>query len=128
MSCTQKAAQRRKKHAGRVRRLFYLSASVADPGVDCASKAASLLHGRPDSGYVVEQPPQLEAAEITRDWQARLGAIDFLRASARGYLSDSLLGTRVQPHNGVVQWLSCHTIPDDCRFTLKKMENNTHTG
>jgi hypothetical protein len=75
----------------------------------------SLLHFRD----MVEQPPKLDASEISREWQAGLVSqgIDSVFGLAREF-AHGAGRAGVGPDDDIVECLSGAFVPDDGRFTL----------
>ena len=88
-----------------------------DPAVDRAEQEVARFGLLSSAGNVVEQPANLGAGEVGRQRQPHSGAEAVLAAVARKF-GDERVGSRVLPHDGVVDRLPGSAIPHDRRLAL----------
>ncbi len=88
-----------------------------EPRVDRSEEGVAGLGFLSGARHVVEQPSQLQSAEVARERQARAGAKTVLAAVAR-IGCDKLVGPGVLPYEGIVERRAGCAVPEDRRFAL----------
>src|SRR5437879_3426543 len=88
-----------------------------DEGIDIAEQKVARVGARARAGDVVQNPADLERAEIGRQGQASLGA-EAVSAAVAGQFRYRLRGARVLPDQGVVDGRATVPVPDDGGLAL----------
>ncbi len=87
------------------------------PGIDRAEQQIALFRTQPRVGDVVQQPAQLQRAEIAGQRQAGLGTETVLAAVSR-VIRHQGIGSRILPDQGVVNRLARGAVPQQGRLAL----------